>query len=102
MVPGIPPVASSIGKVSLSYITIGGRLFPMAFKQANTVICALFPVQYANGFFVPLSNTPFGGFGFKGKPLSSKLKIWSGFPANHILVTWPQVNQSNCLLLPHR
>ena len=68
-------MASSIGKFCLSNITIGGRLFPMVFTQANTVICALSPVQYADAFFVPLSNTLFGGFGFKGKPLSSKLKI---------------------------
>ena len=53
----ISPVASSIGNVCLSKITIDGRLFPMAFTQANNMICALSPIQYADGFFVPLSNT---------------------------------------------
>jgi len=44
-------VASSIGKVCRPNITIDGKLFPMAFTQANTVICDLFPVQYAVGFY---------------------------------------------------
>jgi len=54
-------------------------LFPMVFTQANTVICDLSPAQYAVGFFVSLSKTPFGGLGFKGNPVSSRLKICSGF-----------------------
>ena len=78
MVSGTSPSVRAGARVLRSQITMGGIQKPPALTHPTTVICDLSPDDRATGFQILQEYMPLGGFGFKGTPVSSILKIKQG------------------------
>ena len=76
--PGTSPSERAADNVLRSHITIGGMQKPDALTQPTTVIWVLSPEIMEQGLrtFEPMIT--FGGFGLRGMPVSSMLKMRHG------------------------